>query len=331
MTYRVITAAAALVLLIPAAISSSQAQMPGRERAVVPNVQRAPNVERAPTVQRAPSVQRREAAPRVQRAPRNVERQQNTQTRERAQVRQRERATRNAEQQRQRTESRKQASPKKEFTPNRTAREKNTPNTNQARNREGQQAQQVNRLAASDEQRVRVRDGIFKEKGLHRISRKEFGGNVRIGGHVNRRHRLYYLTPALLAFAPIYYGYRYLVVDDDICIVDPESYAIVDVIPASGQYAGSEPYGGGGSRPQLALSSEDMHFIYASVPKDRMADVRIRLALGAEVPGRVELQDFPGGVVDRVPQVQAFRYIVVENDVVIVDPNDRAVALVITE
>ena len=108
------------------------------------------------------------------------------------------------------------------------------------------------------------------------------------------------------------------------CIRD--SYYVVDVIPSTVEYAS-----GGSSRPQLVLSAEDMRFIYASVPKDRPVDVRIRLALGAEVPGRVDLERFPGGVIDRVPQVDGYRYIVVEDDVVIVDPNDRSVALVITE
>ena len=145
---------------------------------------------------------------------------------------------------------------------------------------------------------------------------------------VDRRHHrhLHRLTPAILAFAPIYAGYSYLVVDDDICIVDPATYYVVDVIPSTVEYAG-----GGSSRPQLVLSAEDMRFIYASVPKDRPVDVRIRLALGAEIPRPIDLERFPGGVIDRVPQIEGYRYIVVEDDVVIVDPNDRSVALVITE
>jgi hypothetical protein len=136
---------------------------------------------------------------------------------------------------------------------------------------------------------------------------------------------LHRLTPAILAFAPIYAGYSYLVIDDEICIVDPETYYVVDVIPSSVEFAT------GPSRPQLALSAEEMAFIYASVPKDRSVDVRVRLALGAEVPGRVDLEVFPDGVIDRVPQIESYRYIIVEEDVVVVDPRDRAVALVITE
>jgi hypothetical protein len=44
----------------------------------------------------------------------------------------------------------------------------------------------------------------------------------------------------------------------------------------------------------------------------------------------IDLERFPVGVTDRVPQVEGYRYIVVEDDVVIVDPQDRLVALVIT-
>ena len=115
------------------------------------------------------------------------------------------------------------------------------------------------------------------------------------------------------------------VVDDDICIVDPATYYVVDVIPSSVEYAGRLVAAAAG------VVGRGHAFIYASVPKDRPVDVRIRLALGAEVPGRVDLERFPGGVIDRVPQVEGYRYIVVEDDVVIVDPSDRSVALVITE
>jgi hypothetical protein len=57
----------------------------------------------------------------------------------------------------------------------------------------------------------------------------------------------------------------------------------------------------------------------------------VRLALGAEVPRDVELLAFPEDVVERVPAVRRYRYVVTENDIVIVDPDDHAVALVIEE
>jgi hypothetical protein len=100
---------------------------------------------------------------------------------------------------------------------------------------------------------------------------------------------------------------------------------IVDVIPAGSQRA-DRP-----GRTHLTLSQEDMRFIYRTVPKGRTANVRVRLALGAEVPRDVELIEFPADVVERVPDVRRYRYIVTENDIVLVDPDDHQVALVINE
>ena len=100
--------------------------------------------------------------------------------------------------------------------------------------------QRVNRIQASNEQRKGVRDRIFRERRVDRITKRDFRARVAIGSRIDRRHHrhLHRLTPAILAFAPIYAGYSYLVVDDDICIVDPATYYVVDVIPSSVEYAG---------------------------------------------------------------------------------------------
>ena len=101
--------------------------------------------------------------------------------------------------------------------------------------------------------------------------------------------RLHTLPVSIVSFAPEYRGYSYIVLEDEtICIVDASTYVIVDVIPAGSQRA-DRP-----GRTQLTLSAEDMRFIYRTVPKNRTANVRVRLALGAEVPRDVELIDVPG-------------------------------------
>jgi Protein of unknown function (DUF1236) len=280
----------------------------------------APHVERSqPRAERAPqrrTVERpqRERAQQVERQrERNVQRAERQQREQKHQAERRQReqqqnAERQQREQQQAAERRQRTEGKQATSPERTG------------------SQQVNRIHASNEQRKGVRDRIFHDGHVDRIHAKDFSGKLIVGARVDRRHyrHLHRLTPAILALAPIYAGYSYLVVDDDICIVDPATYYVVDVIPSSVEYAG------GSSRPQLALSAQEMSFIYASVPKDRPVDVRIRLALGAEIPGRVDLERFPVGVTDRVPQVEGYRFIVVEDDVVIVDPQDRSVALVIT-
>ncbi|MFZ1101700.1 MAG: hypothetical protein WAN86_02305 [Hyphomicrobiaceae bacterium] len=70
---------------------------------------------------------------------------------------------------------------------------------------------------------------------------------------------------------------------------------------------------------------------YAGVRKDRArTELRIRLGPGAEIPRGVALFTFPHAVMADVPQVALFRYIVVENDVVIVDPADYEIATGLT-
>lgn len=331
-------AGAAGVLLLGAAASAGLAQAQDRDRgqggAVREAPQRAapqrsaPRAERSrpqaqPRAQRAPerrAVQRPQAQPKAQRAQRSQQQQQ-----QRVERRQREQKQSVERQQREQTQraERQQREQQKQAAPKQTDR----PASQQALTPERSGPQQVNRIQASNEQRKGVRERLFRERRIDRITKRDFRAKVAIGSRVDRRHHrhLHRLTPAILAFAPIYAGYSYLVVDDDICIVDPATYYVVDVIPSSVEYAA------GSSRPQLVLSAEDMRFIHASVPKDRPVDVRIRLALGAEIPGPIDLERFPGGVIDRVPQIEGYRYIVVEDDVVIVDPNDRLVALVITE
>ena len=109
-------------------------------------------------------------------------------------------------------------------------------------------------------------------------------------------------------------------------MVEPDTYAIVDIIPSSIEEAGTTRL------PPLALSSGQRQCVYEQTPRDvARADVRVRLALGAEIPGHVELFAFPEEVIGCAGELSAFRYIVIDNgDLVIVDPVDRSVALLIS-
>jgi hypothetical protein len=187
-------------------------------------------------------------------------------------------------------------------------------------------ARPVSRVQATDQQRREVRQRLFADRGARRISRSQLNVALAIGSRIPRRHHLLRFAPALLALVPAYAAYRYLIVDDSICVVDPETYGIVDVIPSSIEQAGP-PSG----RPALALSADQMRCVYAATPKDQArSDLHIRLALGAEIPRNVELFAFPEEGLACAPELAAYRYIVVEDDVVIVDPADYAIAAVIS-
>ena len=192
---------------------------------------------------------------------------------------------------------------------------------------QGPDQKQEGRVQVSEEKRSGVRDRLRKEGGrVDRVNRTNINVSINVGSRIPRSVRLHTLPVTIVSFAPAYRGYSYILLEDEtICIVDPKTYVIVDVIPAGSQRA-DRP-----GRTHLTLSQEDMRFIYRTVPKTRTANVRVRLALGAEVPRDVELIDFPAEVIERVPNVRRYRYIVTENDVVIVDPDDHAVALVIND
>ena len=80
----------------------------------------------------------------------------------------------------------------------------------------------------------------------------------------------------------------------------------------------------------LHLSSREIIIVRDSIPGDFPdAGIRLRLALGAEIPQDVQLHEFPPLVLDRVAQLQGYRFVVAGDQIIIVEPRDRSIALVI--
>ena len=55
--------------------------------------------------------------------------------------------------------------------------------------------------------------------------------NVGVGTVIPRSMTLHRLPPAILTLVPDYEGYEFILVRDDIVIIDPDTYEIIDVIP----------------------------------------------------------------------------------------------------
>ena len=111
-----------------------------------------------------------------------------------------------------------------------------------------------------------------------------------------RHLHLYPVPREVITLFPYYRDYSYFVVDDEICIVDPHTYVVVDVVDEGYRSA---------PRPQvarLALTEREIALILESIPPDFPdAGVRLRLALGATIPRDAELHLFPVVELDRVP------------------------------
>ena len=150
--------------------------------------------------------------------------------------------------------------------------------------------------------------------------------NVNFDYHVGRRiPRHIHLSPipaAVFAFFPYYDDYSYFVVDDDICIVDPRTYVVVDVIDAAYWYGPGRPHYVAG----LHLSGHQIAIIQESIPADfPVTGIHLRLALGAEIPEDVELHEFAPFVLDRLPQLRDYRFLIAGDQIVIVQPGDRSI------
>jgi hypothetical protein len=184
------------------------------------------------------------------------------------------------------------------------------------RNREIEQAR--TRLSMQDREKLH-RSFDFEHA---RVSRVDFDYHVghRIPSHVH----LFPVPREVIGFFPSYREYSYFVVGDEICIVNPATYEVVDVID-QGYWRGP-----GRTVAGLHLSPAQFALIRDSIPRDfPEANVRLRLALGAEIPDDVELYDFPRIVVDRVPELRVFRFLVTDEQIVIIDPHDRSIALMV--
>ena len=91
------------------------------------------------------------------------------------------------------------------------------------------------RVQLSEQQRTNLGQTLSRETRVNRVTNVNFSINV--GTRVPRTVRLVALPASVIAIVPAYRSYRYFAVDDRICIVDPATYEIVEVITISGQTA----------------------------------------------------------------------------------------------
>ena len=81
----------------------------------------------------------------------------------------------------------------------------------------------------TEQQRTHIHERISRES-LHRVDHVDF--SVSVGTVLPRTVVLYELLPTIVEIVPEYSGYRYVVVGDELLIIDPVSLEIVAVLPA---------------------------------------------------------------------------------------------------
>jgi hypothetical protein len=189
-----------------------------------------------------------------------------------------------------------------------------------------------------DRRQARVVRNMLQRRNVQTFSRSDFF--VGIGARLPNHVRLYPLPSAFVSIVPQYAGYDYVVVDDEIVVVAPESREVVatfneggGAIVAEEDSVSSEDRGPRGSIDRRAMDRNAQRFslnrdqqrtVYQTVMRDIVGNERetCTLRIGERVPQAITLTPLS---VPGVPGAERYSYFVVSRQVVLVDPQTREV------
>jgi hypothetical protein len=198
----------------------------------------------------------------------------------------------------------------------------------EVREEDRQKAEQV-RSKVDTEKRERVRNVAFRGD-VRRANNVDV--RIDIGVRLPRRVDVYDLPSDVIEIVPAYRGYRYVVVGEDYCIVDPETYVIVDVIHRGGGDGGQYAYRTGGGSARLELTNDQIEIIRREIrDRGRKFDYEGDLEVGIKLPGDFAFEPFPEMVVREVPVVSDYRFVHIEDEIAIVAKDQPEVVYVIED
>lgn len=111
-------------------------------------------------------------------------------------------------------------------------RQKSVQRTERSRIRTGEEKRANKRVAVqiSQTQRVRIREAFRQHRGhFHRVARVGFP--IFVGADVPSDYTFYDVSTDFADYAPEYDGYKYIVVGNELLIIDPQTWEIVAIIP----------------------------------------------------------------------------------------------------
>jgi len=171
------------------------------------------------------------------------------------------------------------------------------------------------------EQRSEVTQA-FSSTSVNTVSNVNF--NVSVGTTITEEVRLAPLPAEVVRIVPQYRNYQYVVVRDEIVIVEPRTKKIVEVIRKSG-----------GSRKSASvnLSSEQRRKFKTTVETTgstrRSTSTKVEIREGVTLPEEIEIMEVPQTIVTEVPELRTYRYVVVGDEVALIEPETRRVIQVI--
>lgn len=181
----------------------------------------------------------------------------------------------------------------------------------------------------NDQQRTRISASI-SHLNLQPLTNVNF--SLSEGTVVPRDVRLQPLPAEVVEIVPQYRGYDFVLVKDEIVIVEPSTYKIVTVLPYSGRSTASAP--ARTEQRKVTFSDRDREVIrkhakVRPVVREKQvttgSTVRTEIRTGERVPEGVEIEAFPEEVYRDAPALREYRYINRDSRTYIVEPHERRV------
>lgn len=180
----------------------------------------------------------------------------------------------------------------------------------------------------NDQQRTRISTSI-SHLNVQPLNNVNF--SLSVGTAVPRDVRLQPLPAEVVEIVPQYRGYNFVLVKDEIVIVEPSSYKIVAVLPYSGRSTAAAP--APAEQRKTTFTDRDREVIRKHakarpVERERQttgSTVRTEIRRGERVPEGVEIDAFPDEVYREAPSLREYRYIHRDSRTYIVEPQERRV------
>jgi hypothetical protein len=178
----------------------------------------------------------------------------------------------------------------------------------------------------NERQRTRVSESV-SHLNVQPLTNVNF--SVSVGTAIPHDVHLQQLPADVVEVVPQYRGYNFVLVRDEIVIVDPSSYQIVATLPYSGRSTAAAPTPR--EQRKVTFSDRDRETVRKHVraaPVERRttgSTVRTEIRRGERVPDSVEIEAFPEEVYRNAPTLREYRYIHRDSRTYIVEPQERRV------
>jgi hypothetical protein len=175
-----------------------------------------------------------------------------------------------------------------------------------------------------DRQRTRVTESITK---LNARPLENVNFSLSVGTVVPRDVYFQPLPADVVEIVPQYRGYNFFVVRNDIVIVDPATYKIVDVLPRTGRSTAAAP-----ASRKTTFSDTDTEVIRKHARSSRTeqrttgsSTTSTRVRVGDGLPDSAEIRSFPEEIYRESPTLQEYRYIERDNRTYVIEPHERTI------